>query len=105
MAMIELAAGLFVAMIEIAVIPEKREEFIALTAEQVPAARAFEGNLQFDVLVDPKRPNIVVYLERWESEDDNKKFFAWWVAKGMTEKLRPLVTAAPKETTYTQAID
>jgi quinol monooxygenase YgiN len=79
---IELAAGIFVAMIEISVIPEKRDEFIAITAEQVPAARAFEGNLQFDVLVDPKRPNIVVYLERWETEDDNRKFFAWWVARG-----------------------
>ncbi len=103
--MMDVAAGVFVAMIEIAVIPEKVDEFLALTAEQVPAARAFEGNLQFDVLVDPSRPGVVVYLERWETAADNAKFFEWWVAQGMTAKLGPLVAAPPKETTFTQVID
>jgi len=103
--MIGLAAGVFVAIIELTVIPEKREEFIAITAEKVPAARGFEGNIQFDVLVDPGRPDKVFYLERWESAEANKKFFEWWIAQGMTDRLRPYVTTAPKETTFTQAID
>ena len=103
--MMGLAAGVFVALIEMSVIPEKVDEFVALTAEKVPAARSFEGNLQFDVLVDPSRPGVVVYLERWERAADNAKFLEWWVAQGMMEKLRPLVTAPPKETTYTQVLD
>ena len=103
--MIGLAAGIFVALIEITVVPEKREEFIAVAAEQTPAIRAFEGNIQFDVLVDPTRPDRVFYLERWESAEANKKFFEWWMSNGMASALRPFVTAPPKETTYTQIID
>lgn len=103
--MIGLAAGIFVALIEITVAPEKREEFVAVAAEQVPAIRAFQGNIQFDVLVDPTRPGRVFYLERWESAEHNKKFFDWWMSNGMASALKPFVTAAPKETTYTQIID
>jgi quinol monooxygenase YgiN len=103
--MIGLAAGIFVAIIEISVAPEKREEFITVAAQQAPAIRAFEGNIQFDVLIDPTRPDRVFYLERWKSAEDNKKFFDWWMSSGMASALRPYVTAPPKETTYTQAID
>ncbi|MDP3737140.1 MAG: antibiotic biosynthesis monooxygenase [Hyphomonadaceae bacterium] len=103
--MIGLAAGIFVAVIEITVIPEKREEFIAASAQQAPAIRAFEGNIQFDVLTDPKRPDVVFYLERWESAEANQKFYAWWVAQGMANAIKPFVAGAPKETTFTQAID
>jgi quinol monooxygenase YgiN len=103
--MIGLAAGIFVAIIEISVVPEKREEFIAVAAQQAPAIRSFEGNIQFDVLVDPTRRDRVFYLERWKSAEDNKKFFDWWMANGKAAQLRPYVTAPPKETTYTQAID
>ena len=103
--MIGLAAGIFVAVIEIAVIPEKRDEFIAESAKQAPVIRQYEGNLQFDVLVDPARPDRVFYLERWVSEDANKKFFAWWMSNGMASAIKPFVTAPPKETTWTQVID
>jgi quinol monooxygenase YgiN len=103
--MIGLAAGIFVAVIEIAVIPETRDEFIAEAGRQAPVIRQYEGNLQFDVLVDPSRPDRVFYLERWVSEDANKKFFAWWMSNGMASAIKPFVTAPPKETTYTQAID
>jgi quinol monooxygenase YgiN len=103
--MIGLAAGVFVALIEISVVPEKREEFIAVAARQAPVIRTFEGNLQFDVLADPARPDRVFYLERWVSADANRKFFEWWMGNGMAAELKPFVTAAPKETTFTQVID
>ncbi|HEV7689423.1 MAG TPA: putative quinol monooxygenase [Hyphomonadaceae bacterium] len=103
--MIGLAAGIFVAVIEIAVIPEKRDEFIAESAKQAPVIRQYEGNLQFDVLVDPSRPDRVFYLERWVSEDANKKFFAWWMGNGMASAIKPFVSGPPKETTYTQVVD
>lgn len=102
--MIGLAAGIFVAMIEITVIPEKREEFIAVAERQAPVIRAYEGNLQFEVFVDPTRADRVFYFERWVSAEANQKFFAWWSGNGMMEELRPYVTAAPKEVTYTQVV-
>jgi quinol monooxygenase YgiN len=103
--MIGLAAGVFVMIAEFAVVPEKRDDFVAVTAAQVEIVRGFEGNLQFDVLVDPKRPDVVVYVERWKTAGQQEAFYKWWVAKGLTDVLRPYVTAAPNITGYTQAID
>jgi quinol monooxygenase YgiN len=102
--MIGLAAGIFVAIIEITIIPEKREEFVAVAAKQAPVIRAYEGNLQFDVLVDPSRPDKVFYLERWVSAEANKKFFDWWMGNGMAAELKPYAAAAPREVTYTQVV-
>lgn len=103
--MIGLAAGIFVMIAEFAVVPEKRDDFVAVTAAQVETIRAFEGNIQFDVLVDPKRPDVVVYVERWKTAEQQEAFYKWWLAKGLTDVLRPYVTAAPKIASYTQAVD
>jgi len=103
--MIELAAGLLVMVIEFAVIPEKRDDFVAISTAQVETVRAREGNKGFDVLIDPKRPDVVAYIERWETSEQQEDFFQWWMAQGLSEKLRPYVTAAPKIATYTTATD
>ena len=103
--MVTLAAGLLVMVIEFSVIPEKRAEFVAMTAERVPQVRAFDGNVQFEVLVDEARPNVVLYLERWKSQEQQSAFLAWWQAQGMYDRMRPLVTAPPKVTAYRQAVD
>jgi quinol monooxygenase YgiN len=100
-----LIAGLFVMIIEFDVRPERRDAFVAVTAQHVDAIRAFDGNVQFDVLVDDKRPGVVVYVERWKSEEQQHAFFAWWQAQGLVEELRPYVTAAPRATAYRQAVD
>ncbi len=101
--MIGLAAGLLVMVIEFAVVPDKRDDFVAISAAQVEAVRAREGNRGFDVLVDPSRPDIVAYVERWETPERQEAFFQWWMAQGLADKLRPFVTAAPKISTYTTA--
>ena len=98
-------ASLLVMIIEFDVRPGKRAEFVTITAEQVAAVRASDGNIQFDVLVDDRRPNVVLYVERWESEAQQRAFYAWWQAQGLTERLRPLVAAAPRVTAYRQAVE
>lgn len=98
--MIELAAGVLVMVIEFNVIPEKRDAFVAISAAQTEQVRAREGNQGFDVLVDPTRPDVVAYVERWETAAQQEAFYQWWVAQGLSEKLRPFVTAAPKISTY-----
>jgi len=102
--MIGLAVGALVMVIEFSVVPDQREEFVAISAAQVETVRAREGNQGFDVLVDPRRPDIVVYIERWETPEQQEAFFAWWIAQGLTEKLTPYVTAAPKISAW-QTID
>ncbi len=99
--MIGLAVTALVMVIEFTVIPEKREDFVAISSAQVETIRAREGNLGFDVLVDLKRPNIVVYVERWETAEQQEDFYQWWIAQGLTDTLKPYVAAAPKIMTYT----
>lgn len=98
--MIGLAAGALVMVIEFTVIPDRREEFVAISSAQIETVRAREGNRGFDVMVDPKRPDIVAYIESWETAEQQEAFFQWWIAQGLTEKLRPLVTAAPRISAY-----
>lgn len=89
-----------VMLIEFSVIPEQREAFVAVSAEQVETIRAREGNLDFDILVDPKQPGRVVYIERWETAEQQEAFYQWWIAQGLTERLAPYVAAAPKISTW-----
>ena len=103
--MISLATASLVMVIEFAVIPEKRDDFVTISAAQVETVRARDGNQGFDVLVDPARPDIVVYIEKWETAEQQETFFKWWVAQGLSDRLRPFVTAAPKIATYTTAND
>ncbi len=98
--MIDLAAGVLVMVIEFTVIPEKRDDFIAVSTEQVETVRAREGNRGFYVLVDPKRPDVVAYIERWDTAEQQEAFFAWWNAQGLSEKLRPFVSAPPRISTF-----
>jgi quinol monooxygenase YgiN len=98
--MIDLAAGVLVMVIEFTVIPEKRDDFIAVSTEQVETVRAREGNRGFDVLVDPKRPDVVAYIERWDTAEQQEAFFAWWNGQGLSEKLRPFVSAPPRISTF-----
>ena len=102
--MIGLTTGLLVMIIEFAVFPEKRDDFVAISAAQVEIVRAREGNKGFDVLVDPKRPNVVVYIERWDTPEQQEAFFQWWGEQGLSDRLRPFVTAAPKIMTYEAAV-
>lgn len=98
--MIGLAAGALVMVIEFTVVPDRREEFVAISSAQIETVRAREGNRGFDVMVDPKRPDIVAYIESWETAEQQEAFFQWWIAEGLTEKLRPLVAGAPRISAY-----
>ena len=99
------AAAAIVLIIEFGVVEEKRDAFVAISTERIEEIRAFDGNQSFDVLVDETRPGVVVYVEKWDDADKQAAFYDWWVAEGMTERLSPLVTAAPKISRFEVAGD
>jgi quinol monooxygenase YgiN len=45
--------------------PARRDEFLAEQAEDFAAGRAEPGCLEYGLLVDPTRPEVVRLLERW----------------------------------------
>ena len=71
-------------VIEFSVIPDKRGDFVAISSAQTETVRARDGNQGFDVLVDPKRPDVVAYVERWETAEQQEAFYQWWVAQVLT---------------------
>ena len=91
-----LAATAIALIIEFGVVEERRDEFVEISTERIEEIRAFEGNRSFEVLVDEARPGVVVYVETWDDSQKQAAFYDWWVAEGMTERLAPLVTGAPK---------
>lgn len=100
-----LAAAAILLIIEFGIVEDKREEFVAISTERVDEIRSFDGNQSFDVLLDDARPGVVIYVEKWDSADQQAAFYEWWIAEGMTERLRPLVTSPPSVSTYRVAED
>lgn len=90
---------------EMQVSPAKRDEFVAMTAQSVDASRQYDGNLQFDILVDEARPDTVVFIEKWASEDIRQTYMAWRAETGGIEQLQAYLTAAPKITILRQAVE
>jgi len=50
-------------------LPEKRDEFVALAKELVPRERTTPGCLNFDIFEDITTPNRFLMLEEWESSE------------------------------------
>lgn len=103
--MIELVMGVVVMVAELDVIPEQRDAFIELVVDDVDASRAFEGNLQFDILVDQQDPGSVMFVEKWKTPEAQEAYMAWRAGKGDFDLLKPYLTAPPKLTIYRQATD
>lgn len=100
-----LAAAAIVLIIEFGVVEDRHDEFVEISTERIAEIRAFDGNQSFDVLVDDARPGVVVYVERWDDGEKQAAFYDWWVSEGMTDRLRPMVTGAPKISTYRVVTD
>lgn len=52
---------------ELSIKPEKREEFLDYTVENLEISRGAPGNISFDILIDEARPDQVLFYEVWES--------------------------------------
>ena len=60
--------SLLVVHVDIAVVPEQLEAFLAATAENASASRDEPGVVRFDVLSDRADPNHVVLVEIYRDE-------------------------------------
>jgi quinol monooxygenase YgiN len=56
--------------------PQRRDEYLAATADVAPKARSFRGCLDFVQAADPVEPDRINVYERWSSDDDVAAFRA-----------------------------
>jgi quinol monooxygenase YgiN len=63
--------------------------------------RAFDGNLQTDVLVDADDEAHWVIYEVWDSVEHDEAYRAFRAGEGKVTQLPPLLAAPPVKTRYT----
>ena len=78
--------------------PERRDEFLDYTVQNLAISRAAEGNIAFDILTDETRPNEIVFYEVWESAEAQQAYMAWRIERGDLTTLMSYLAGEPKFT-------
>ena len=87
-----------VMLAELRIKPEKIEEFLNYTAENLKISRSYAGNIEFDILIDETRPNSVLFYEVWESVEAQQAYMAWRIQAGDLTTLISFLADEPKFT-------
>jgi quinol monooxygenase YgiN len=86
-------------VLELYVKPESADDVIAGLKADLPDTRAFEGNLNVDVVRNQDDPAHITLIERWSERGDQERYIAWRQETGVLEKTAQ-VLAAPLKVTY-----
>jgi quinol monooxygenase YgiN len=87
-----------VMLAELTVKPDKIEEFLDYTVENLKLSRSYPGNIAFDILIDETQPYKVSFYEVWESPKAQQDYMAWRVQAGDLTKLLSLLAGEPRFT-------
>src|SRR3546814_2269596 len=60
-------ADKLVMLAELAIKPDKLEEFLDYTVENLKISRSYPGNIEFDILIDQAQSDRVIFYEVLES--------------------------------------
>lgn len=74
--------------------PEKLDEFLDYTVENLKVSRASAGNVEFDILIN-EAPNSVLFYEVWESIEAQQAYMAWRIQAGDLTKLLSFLAEKP----------
>jgi quinol monooxygenase YgiN len=91
-------ADTLVMIAELAIKPEKLDEFLDYTVTNLNVSRGAAGNIAFDILIDKTRPNQVLFYEVWESMEAQQRYMAWRVERGDLTILMSFLAGEPKFT-------
>lgn len=91
-------ADKLVMLAELAIKPDKLEEFLDYTVENLKISRSYPGNIEFDILIDQAQSDRVIFYEVWESLEAQQAYMTWRVQAGDLTKLMSLLAGEPKFT-------
>ena len=80
---------------EVKVKSETKEELKAFLKEISPDTRSFDGNLALEVYFDVEETDVMVLVEKWESQEHYRKYHEWRVSVGTIDKLRTFLAGKP----------
>lgn len=95
----------FVIIAELAIKPEKLDEFLDYTVENLKVSRSYFGNIEFDILIDETRPATVLFYEVWKSLEAQQAYMAWRVQAGDLTTLMSFLDGEPKFTALRSIAD
>lgn len=87
-----------VMLAELTIKPEKVDEFLDYTVENLAISRSAPGNIEFNILIDEARPDQVLFYEVWESAEAQQTYMAWRVERGDLTILLSFLADEPKFT-------
>jgi quinol monooxygenase YgiN len=88
-------------LLELRFKPEEVGAGRELMGRTLQDTRAFEGNLQTDVLVDADDEAHWIIYEVWDSVEHDDAYRAFRAGEGKVTQLPPLLAAPPVKTRYT----
>lgn len=94
-----------VMLVELSCDPARQTEFLDVLSNNLEASRTAEGNLQFDIIVDPERPDKIFFIEQWESPQHQQRYMQWRVENAGLEILAEYLVAPPVITSYQKVAD
>jgi quinol monooxygenase YgiN len=87
-----------VMLAELTVKPDKIEEFLAYTVENLKLSRSYPGNIEFDILINEAQPEKIIFYEVWASPKAQQDYMAWRIQEGDLTKLLSLLAGEPRFT-------
>ena len=78
--------------------PERMDEFLEYTVQNLEISRSAEGNIAFDILIDESHPSEVLFYEVWETAQAQQAYMAWRIERGDLTTLMAFLAAEPKFT-------
>ena len=88
-------------LLELRFKPEEVSAGRELMGRTLQVTRAFDGNLQTDVLVDEDDEAHWIIYEVWDSVERDEAYRAFRAGEGKVTQLPPLLAAPPVKTRYT----
>ena len=88
-------------LLELRFKPEEVGAGRELMGRALQDTRAFDGNLQTDVLVDADDEAHWIIYEVWDSVEHDEAYRAFRAGEGKITQLPPLLAAPPVKTRYT----
>ncbi len=88
---------------ELKIQPDKVDEFLAYTAENLNLSRSYPGNIAFDILIDQNRPDRIVFYEVWATAEAQQAYMVWRAQEGGFNTLLSYLAAPPKFTPFRRA--
>lgn len=79
----------------LAVDPNKMDDFLAAVKGAAPETRAYDGCQLFDIWIDQNTPGNVLFYEIWDSRAQQEKYLQWRTETGVMEALGSMLTAPP----------